>query len=131
MALSTAVFVGESRNWIPDLVKKVQKLKVGPGWKSEIDIGPVISEQAKQRILSLINSAKNEGAKILLDGSNVVVNGFEKGYFVGATILSNVKPKMKCYKVYKILLKKIIYLLLFLGRNFWSSSLYFRSEYFR
>lgn len=101
MALSTAIFVGEARNWIPDLVEKARKLKVGAGWKPETEIGPVISERAKKRILSLIKSAKKEGANVLLDGSNISVNGFEKGNFVGATVLSKVKPSMECYKVSK------------------------------
>lgn len=102
MALSTAVFVGEAQKWIPDLVEKARKLKVGAGWKPETEIGPVISSCAKQRILSLIGSAKKEGAEVLLDGSNVTVKDFENGNFVGATVLSKVKPSMECYKVNNI-----------------------------
>lgn len=98
MALSTAVFVGESCKWIPDLVEKARKLKVGPGWKPDTDIGPVISAASKQRILGLIESAKKQGAQVPLDGSNITVNGFENGNFVGATVISGVKPNMDCYK---------------------------------
>ena len=87
MALTTAVFVGESKKWIPEFVEKVKKLKVGAGWKSETDVGPVISKQSKQRILGLIESAKKEGAKVLLDGSNVTVPGFENGNFVGPSLI--------------------------------------------
>src|SRR4051794_21632741 len=99
MALSTAVFVGESRKWIPDLVEKAKKLKVDAGWKPGAEIGPVISVNAKKRILDLIKSAKDEGAQVPLDGSDVSVKGFEKGNFVGATVITNVKPEMRCYKV--------------------------------
>jgi malonate-semialdehyde dehydrogenase (acetylating)/methylmalonate-semialdehyde dehydrogenase len=99
--LSTAVFVGESRKWIPELVEKAKKLKVGPGWKPETDIGPVISKHAKARILSLIDSAKKQGAQVPLDGSNCKVDGFENGNFVGATVITNVKPNMECYTVSK------------------------------
>jgi malonate-semialdehyde dehydrogenase (acetylating)/methylmalonate-semialdehyde dehydrogenase len=98
MALSTTIFVGEARKWIPDLVEKAKKLTVGAGWKAETDIGPVISKQAKERILKLIQSAKEEGAKVPLDGSNVKVAGFENGNFVGATVITGVKPNMTCYK---------------------------------
>jgi Aldehyde dehydrogenase family len=98
MALSTAIFVGESRKWIPDLVAKAQKLKVDAGWKPGTDIGPVISSKSKQRIVQLIKSAKAEGAKVPLDGSDIKVPGFEKGNFVGATVLTGVKPGMECYK---------------------------------
>lgn len=55
------------------------------------DLGPVISPQSKQRILSLIQSGVDEGATLLLDGRNLVVKGFEKGNFVGPTILTDVK----------------------------------------
>jgi malonate-semialdehyde dehydrogenase (acetylating)/methylmalonate-semialdehyde dehydrogenase len=98
MALSTAIFVGESRKWIPDLVEKAKKLKVDAGWNPGAEIGPVISVHAKKRILHLIKSAKKEGAEVLLDGSDVSVKGFEKGNFVGATVLNRVKPHMECYK---------------------------------
>lgn len=99
MALSTAVFVGESRKWIPDLIEKAKKLKVNAGWKPDAEIGPVISARSKKRILNLIESAKREGAEIALDGSKVNVEGFENGNFVGATILTKVRPEMECYKV--------------------------------
>lgn len=99
MALSTTIFVGESRKWIPDLVEKARKLKVGPGWKAETDIGPVISKKSKERIVEIVQSAKKEGAQVPLDGSNVKVPGFENGNFVGATVITGVKPNMTCYKV--------------------------------
>merc|ERR1712156_120224 len=75
MALSTALFVGDSQQWIPDLVNIANKLKVGPGLQEGTDIGPVISQAAKQRVESLITSAEEEGAQILLDGRNCVVPG--------------------------------------------------------
>lgn len=98
MALSTAVFVGEAKEWIPDLVKRAQNLKVNAGHVPGTDLGPVISPQAKDRILSLVQSGIDEGAKIPLDGRKLVVPNFEKGNFVGPTILTDVKPSMKCYK---------------------------------
>ena len=70
------------------------------GWKPNTDIGPVISKQSKQRILGLIESAKKEGAKVLLDGSNAKVPGFENGNFVGPTIIADAQPNMTCYKVF-------------------------------
>jgi malonate-semialdehyde dehydrogenase (acetylating)/methylmalonate-semialdehyde dehydrogenase len=98
MALSTAVFVGEARNWVPELVERAKQLRLGPGWEPKVDIGPVISAKAKSRIVELIQSAKAEGAEVPLDGSHATVKGFEKGNFVGATVISKVKPDMKCYK---------------------------------
>ncbi|KAG8235184.1 hypothetical protein J437_LFUL014148 [Ladona fulva] len=98
MALSTAVFVGEAKNWLPDLVERAKKLKVSAGHVPGTDLGPVISPQAKERICSLVESGIKEGAKCVLDGRGLVVPGFEKGNFVGPTILTDVTPNMQCYK---------------------------------
>ncbi|XP_047534088.1 probable methylmalonate-semialdehyde dehydrogenase [acylating], mitochondrial isoform X1 [Vanessa atalanta] len=98
MALSTAVFVGEAKEWIPDLVNRAQALKVNAGHVPGTDVGPVISVKAKERIFRLVESGIKDGAKIVLDGRGVKVSGFEKGNFVGPTILTDVKPNMECYK---------------------------------
>lgn len=98
MALSTAVFVGEAAEWIPELVSRAQALKVNAGHIAGTDVGPVISPQAKKRIHDLIESGIKEGAKCILDGRNVSVSGFEKGNFVGPTILTDVTTSMECYR---------------------------------
>lgn len=54
------------------------------------DVGPLISPQAKERVCSLIQSGVDEGAKLLLDGRNVHVKGYENGNFVGPTIIGGV-----------------------------------------
>lgn len=98
MALSTAVFVGEAREWIPELVERAAKLKVNGGAEPDADLGPLISPESKQRVLSLIQSGIDAGAECLLDGRDVTVPGkYEKGNFVGPTILHQVDPSMKCY----------------------------------
>ncbi|KAK9503096.1 hypothetical protein O3M35_011737 [Rhynocoris fuscipes] len=98
MALSTAIFVGEANNWMAELKERTEKLKVNAGNVPGTDFGPVISPQSKERIKGLIQSGVDEGATLLLDGRNLVVKGYEKGNFLGPTILTNVKPTMKCYK---------------------------------
>lgn len=97
MALSTAVFVGEAKEWIPELVERSKKLKVSAGHEPGADLGPLITPQAKQRVLDLIQSGVDEGADLVLDGRDVKVPGYESGNFVGPTVLHNVKPNMKCY----------------------------------
>ncbi|XP_078001211.1 putative methylmalonate-semialdehyde/malonate-semialdehyde dehydrogenase [acylating], mitochondrial [Glandiceps talaboti] len=97
MALSTAVFVGDSKDWIPDLVDRAKKLKVSAGTEPGADLGPLISPAAKDRVCDLVQSGVNEGANLILDGRGVSVPGYEKGNFVGPTILTDVKPNMKCY----------------------------------
>lgn len=98
MALSTAVFVGEAREWIPELVVRAKGLKVNAGHVPGTDVGPVISVRAKERILRLIESGVKEGAQLALDGRGIKVSGFEKGNFVGPTIITHVTPTMECYK---------------------------------
>jgi len=98
MALSAAVFVGESKKWISEIVEKAKKLKVTEGNQPGADVGPVISPISKKRIENLIQSSIDQGAKVLLDGRGVKVPGFEKGNFVGPTVVSGVKPNMKIYQ---------------------------------
>ena len=84
---------------IPELVEKVKKLKVNAGHEPGTDIGPVISKESKARIQKIIDASEKEGAKILLDGRNVVVaDKYKNGNFVGPTVLADVKPNMTCYK---------------------------------
>jgi malonate-semialdehyde dehydrogenase (acetylating)/methylmalonate-semialdehyde dehydrogenase len=71
MAISTAVFVGDSKNWIPEIAEKASKLKVTEGTQPGADLGPMISPQAKERAVKLIQSGVDEGAKLVLDGRNI------------------------------------------------------------
>lgn len=98
MALSTAIFVGESQEWIPELVNLAKNLKVGPGHLPNIDLGPLISPEAKKRCEELIESGVKQGAKLLLDGREMKVEGYEHGNFVGPTVISEVTTNMDCYK---------------------------------
>jgi len=97
MAASTAVLVGEARNWIPDLVSKSRTLKVNAGAEPGTDVGPVVSCAALSRVNGLIERGLAEGARLVLDGRNPQVPGYEKGNFVGPTIFAGVKPGMSIY----------------------------------
>ncbi len=99
MAVSVAVAVG---NVADDLVNKIniksQSLNVAPWTDPKSEMGPVISNEHKLKIESYIQSGLDEGAKIILDGRNCNIQGYENGYFVGPTIFDNVSEKMKIYK---------------------------------
>ncbi|XP_043284117.1 probable methylmalonate-semialdehyde dehydrogenase [acylating], mitochondrial [Venturia canescens] len=97
MALSVAIFVGKSKEWIPELVEAAKRLKVNAGHVPGTDLGPVISPQSKKRICELVESGLRDGARLDLDGRGIVVPGYENGNFVGPTVLSDVKATMKCY----------------------------------
>jgi malonate-semialdehyde dehydrogenase (acetylating)/methylmalonate-semialdehyde dehydrogenase len=97
MALSVAIFVGDSKQWIPEIKAKAQQLRVGAGSDADADLGPLISKQSKHRANDIIAASVEAGAELVLDGRNVTVDGFPDGNFVGPTILSGVTPDMPCY----------------------------------
>jgi malonate-semialdehyde dehydrogenase (acetylating)/methylmalonate-semialdehyde dehydrogenase len=89
--------VGEAQKWIPDIVAKAKTLKVNAGVEKNTDLGPVVSKNAKHRILGLLEEGIKEGAKLELDGRAIKVPGYETGNFIGPTIFSAVTPAMKIY----------------------------------
>lgn len=97
MALSTAVFVGASREWIPEVVARAKALKPGPG-KTNPDLGPMITKDALRRAEQIIGTAEKEGAKVLLNGVGHKVEGHPNGNWIAPTVISGVKPNMTCYK---------------------------------
>jgi malonate-semialdehyde dehydrogenase (acetylating)/methylmalonate-semialdehyde dehydrogenase len=99
MALPVAIFVGESKKWIPELAERAKKLKVGPGHLPDSDLGPMISPEAKTRALGILDKAVAGGATLSLDGrAPKVPAGFEKGNFLGPCILSDVTCDSIAYK---------------------------------
>ncbi|MBA1377688.1 CoA-acylating methylmalonate-semialdehyde dehydrogenase [Pseudomonas sp. HB05] len=97
MATSVVVMVGAAKQWLPELKALAQKLKVNAGSEPGTDVGPVISKRAKARILELIESGVQQGAKLELDGRGISVPGFEQGNFVGPTLFSGVTTDMRIY----------------------------------
>ena len=99
MALSVAVFVGDAKEWIPEIAAKAKELKVGSGFDEDVDVGPLISTDAKARVESLIQSGVDEGATLLVDGRDVTVDGkYSKGNFVGPTVMTDMNTDMTAYK---------------------------------
>jgi malonate-semialdehyde dehydrogenase (acetylating)/methylmalonate-semialdehyde dehydrogenase len=97
MATSVTVLVGDAQKWIPDIVAKAKGLKVNAGVEKNTDLGPVVSRNAKHRILGLVEDGIKEGATLELDGRGIKVPGYEQGNFIGPTIFSAVTPAMKIY----------------------------------
>ena len=97
MAISVAVFVGESKNLIPEIKEALAKVRPG-AWDDPVaGYGPQINPAAKERVLKFIAEGKAAGANCILDGSDVVVEGLEKGNFVGPTMFTNVTTDMSIY----------------------------------
>ncbi|HEX7386478.1 MAG TPA: CoA-acylating methylmalonate-semialdehyde dehydrogenase [Castellaniella sp.] len=97
MAISVLVLVGEAQKWLPDFVERAKKLKVNVGTDRKADLGPLVSQRAKERVVGLIQKGVDEGADLVLDGRGISVAGYEKGNFVGPTIFSKVKGDMTIY----------------------------------
>lgn len=76
------------------LKEKAQALKVGCAYDPETKLGPVVNAKHKQSICNWIQKGVDEGAELVLDGRDIVVPGFENGFFVGPTILDHVTPEM-------------------------------------
>ena len=82
MALSTLVMVGEAKDWLPDIAERARNLNVNGGFEEGADLGPLISPQSRERIESIIASAEEEGAKILLDGRGYKPEKYPNGNWV-------------------------------------------------
>jgi malonate-semialdehyde dehydrogenase (acetylating)/methylmalonate-semialdehyde dehydrogenase len=71
-----------------------KKIKVGPAYEKNSDMGPLVNAAHKQSVADWIAKGEKEGAEIVLDGRNITVQGYENGFYLGPTILDNVKPGM-------------------------------------
>lgn len=98
MALPLVILVGESQEWIPEIVERAQQLKVNAGHEPDADLGPMISPQAKKRAEDTVTKAVDQGAELLLDGRGIKVPGYENGNFMGPTILNNVTTDNIAYQ---------------------------------
>lgn len=99
MALPVVVAVGGIGDKLAGLVKENgEKIKVGPGLNEGVQMGPVISAAAKKRIVGLVDDAEKQGANVVLDGRDLVIEGNENGHFIGPTIVTNVPTDSDLYK---------------------------------
>ena len=91
LAVSTAITIGEAQKTFRDsIAEAASKLKVGNGLEDGVQMGPVITQQSKERVESLIGLGEKQGAKVLLDGRSSKIPKYESGNFVNPTILDDV-----------------------------------------
>ena len=101
MAISVALPVGKDTadRLIEKLAPRVESLKIGPYTSgNDVDFGPVITAAAKENILKLVQSGIDDGAKLVVDGRDFSLQGYEDGFFVGAHLFDNVTTDMDIYK---------------------------------
>jgi len=99
MAISAVVAVGAAADPLVALLReKAARLKVGPGDRAGVDMGPLITREHRDRVKGCIDTGVAEGATLVLDGRGLQVPGHEHGFFIGPTLFDRVKPDMTIYK---------------------------------
>ncbi|OFS89452.1 methylmalonate-semialdehyde dehydrogenase (acylating) [Oligella sp. HMSC05A10] len=100
MALSVAVAVGDeiADKMIAQLSAAIEKLKIGAYHDASNDFGPVITAEHKDKVIAHIRSCVEQGATLVVDGTDTKPEGYENGFFVGATLLDHVTKDMDSYK---------------------------------
>ena len=99
MAQSVAVAVGKIGNSLVNkLAKKVESLKVGPGLDKNSEMGPLVTMQHLEKVRGYVDLGVQEGAKLVVDGRNIKLQGYEKGFYIGGCLFDNVDKKMRIYK---------------------------------
>jgi malonate-semialdehyde dehydrogenase (acetylating)/methylmalonate-semialdehyde dehydrogenase len=99
MAISAAIAVGRGSDSIVEAVaKRAAMVRVGPGRDPNSEMGPVITREARERIIGLIDTGEKQGARLAVDGRTLVVKGHEGGFFVGPTVIDRVTAEMDVYR---------------------------------
>jgi malonate-semialdehyde dehydrogenase (acetylating)/methylmalonate-semialdehyde dehydrogenase len=99
MAISVAVCVGDQ---IADalgekIVPQIKALKIGAGTSCGLDMGPLVTGAARDKVKGYIDAGVAQGASLVVDGRDLVVAGNENGFFVGGTLFDKVTPQMSIY----------------------------------
>ena len=99
MAQSVAVAVGDiGDELVARLSKKAEALKVGPGMDKTSEMGPLITKEHLEKVKSYVDLGVEEGAKLIVDGRNIKLQGYEKGFFIGGCLFDHVQKDMRIYK---------------------------------
>ncbi|GAA4102367.1 CoA-acylating methylmalonate-semialdehyde dehydrogenase [Actinomadura miaoliensis] len=99
MAVSVAVAVGDAADALVAVLEhRARAIRVGPGNDPDTDMGPLITQAARERIEAAVGAAAAQGATVVVDGRGLKVDGHEDGFFVGPSVLDNVTPAMDAYR---------------------------------
>ena len=99
MAQSVAVAVGNIGNdLVKNLAKKVETLKIGPGMDKKSEMGPLVTKEHLSKVKNYVDLGVKEGADLIVDGRDLKLQGYEKGYYIGGCLFDNVKKDMRIYK---------------------------------
>lgn len=95
MALPVVVVEEEvADELVEHLVRLSKNLKVGPAYHKDSNLGPLVTDKHRESVVKWIEKGIEEGANLVLDGRNIIVEGFENGFYLGPSIFDNVTPEM-------------------------------------
>ena len=99
MAQSVAVAVGNiGDELVKRLSQKVEALKVGPGMDKTSEMGPLVTKEHLDKVRGYVDLGVEEGAKLVVDGRNLKLQGYENGFYIGGCLFDHVTDKMRIYK---------------------------------
>ncbi len=99
MAQSVAVAVGNiGDKLVENLSKRVESLKIGPGMDKKSEMGPLITKEHLEKVKNYVDIGEKEGAKLIVDGRELKLQGYENGYYIGGCLFDQVKKNMRIYK---------------------------------
>jgi malonate-semialdehyde dehydrogenase (acetylating) / methylmalonate-semialdehyde dehydrogenase len=100
MAISVAVPVGQKTadELMRRLVPRVEALKIGPSTDSGADYGPLVTKAALEKVRGYVDIGVKEGAKLVVDGRDFKMQGYENGFYMGGCLFDNVTKDMRIYK---------------------------------
>jgi len=98
MAIAAVVAVGDAGDRLIEGVQtRIEKLKVGPGDEPGVEMGPLVTRAHLDRVLGYVDAGVSQGALLVADGRDLVVDGHEDGFFLGPTLFDQVTPDMSIY----------------------------------
>jgi malonate-semialdehyde dehydrogenase (acetylating) / methylmalonate-semialdehyde dehydrogenase len=100
MAVSVAVPVGEATaiELVKRLIPRVESLKIGSSTDPTADFGPLITKAHLDKLKAYVDLGIKEGAKLLVDGRDFKMQGYENGFYIGGCLFDEVKPQMRIYR---------------------------------
>jgi malonate-semialdehyde dehydrogenase (acetylating)/methylmalonate-semialdehyde dehydrogenase len=99
MAISAVVAVGDvGDRLVPAIVKRMAGLRVGPGTDPGSEMGPLVTREHRDRVAGYVGTGADEGAEVVVDGRDLVVEGGGDGFWLGPCLLDRVTPDMAVYR---------------------------------
>ncbi len=99
MAVSAVVAVGDAGDaLVGRLAERARAVRLGPGREPASEMGPVVTPEARDRIVGYVDRAADAGGTLVVDGRGATVSGHENGFFVGPTLFDHVTPDMEIYR---------------------------------